>query len=193
MHPKLFVGLTHGVGMVVIALIVVAFQGLVHGPMQARQVEADKRVAQLRELLKNSIEVRRRHVELKGDLDRLAERIEGSRELTPATSKESEFLSVASQVAQRHGLEIVDYRRGKVRRLPAHSEIDITLSGVGGHRSICGFLAEMEQTPRAKKVRRLQIDSSGSPDAYPVEVAYTLYFGLGSPAQAAVSPTRTTR
>ncbi|MEM6799464.1 MAG: type 4a pilus biogenesis protein PilO [Planctomycetota bacterium] len=177
-HPKLFVVLTHVVGALLVALLICGFMLLAFQPMKAKQVADDERAGVLRGLLENSIEVRRQHVQLKTQLEELSARIERSRELTPVQSKESEFLATASRIAEAQGLEIEDYRRGKVRRLLAHSELDITLNAIGGHQSICGFLSEMEADPRAKRVHRLAIESADSPRDYPMEVSYTLYFGL---------------
>ncbi len=180
LHPRLFVALTHMVGALVIALLAGVFYFAAHQPLRDQQLADELRSHHLRKILANSIEVRRQHVQLQKEIDVLMSRIGRSRDLTPDQSKESEFLAAASSIAAEQGLEIVDYRRGKVRRLLKHAELDITLNTEGSHRSICAFLAAMEATPRAKQIKQLEIESSDAADRYPMEVSYTIYFGLES-------------
>lgn len=182
-HPTLLVVLTHAVGLGVIALVLLAFWLLAHQPLRTQQEKGAQRVEQLSQRLTGSLEVRREHVELTKKLANLAARVERSRELTPEGAGESEFLAVASNIAKEVGLEIIDYQRGKVRRLEAHSELDLTLTATGSHDSICRFLSKMEAIPRAKQIKKLQIESKDNPESYPLEVAFTLYFGLNRQAQ----------
>jgi len=177
-HPKLFVALAHFGGAAIVALALAAFYTLGYAPLLARQQSDELRVIQLTGLLDNSIEIRREHLQLTRKLDDLTQRVERARRSAPASSGEAEFLGELSQIASSEGLVVEDYRRGKVRHLLSHSELEITFKGRGSHSDICRFLRRMEATPRAKQIRRIEIKTSDDAHSYPVEVAFTLFFGM---------------
>ena len=177
-HPKLFVALAHLGGAATVALAFGAFYMLGFRPLQVRQEADELRSIQLMGLLDNAIEIRREHVQLNRELAELTERVNRARSSAPATSGEGEFLSEVSQIATQEGLTIDDYRRGKVRHLLSHSELEITFKGHGSHADICRFLQRMEATPRAKQIRRIEVESADDSRDYPVEIAFTLFFGM---------------
>lgn len=179
-HPKLFIAITHLVGAGAVALVLGAGYALAYRPITDQHGAYEFRSEQLRGLLANSIDARREHVQLKKEYKELLQRIAQTQRQAPIASGESQFLADATRIAAESGLEIDDYRRGRTRHLPNHSELEITLSTTGGHPAICRFLAEMDQLPRAKRAARLTIESSDTPTTYPMEVAYTLFFGLAS-------------
>lgn len=177
-NPKLFVTLLHLGGVATVALLLGLVYLLAFRPMvQAQQADA-LRSDQVEKLLSGSLQVRREHMRLTNELEELTKRIHGSRELTPDTAMEAVFLSQATQIARDEGVEIEDFRRGKVRYLSSHSELEITLTGSGPHAGICKFLDRMQSLPRATQVRKMRIESSDDNQSYPLEVAFTLYFDL---------------
>lgn len=177
-NPKLFVVLLHLGGVAVVALLLALVYLLAFRPMVLSQEADAQRADQVEQLLTGSLQVRREHMQLTQDLEELTKRVRGSRELTPDTAMEAVFLSQATQIARDEGVEIEDFRRGKVRYLNSHSELEITLTGAGPHAGICKFLDRMQTLPRATQVRKLSINTSDDPLVYPLEVAFTLYFDL---------------
>ncbi|MEN1682230.1 MAG: type 4a pilus biogenesis protein PilO [Planctomycetota bacterium] len=184
-HPKLLLFVSHAAGVAAVALSLLAYNQLVHQPLRGKQAGDEHRVTQLRGLMENAIETRRSHVELQKQFTELTNRVNETQELTPGASREAEFLRVVNTVAAENGVDIKDYRRGRARHLPTHSEVDITLSMEGQYAEICRLLAKVDALQRAKRITDLQIDATGARETYPMSISYTLYFGLRTPAEPA--------
>ncbi len=170
--------LMHGTGMLTIVVCGVVFYFVVYAPLESRREQDEERARHVQRLIEDADDVFAEHERMSAAVDKFADRAASVRRRIPDDPNETEFLKTVTQAAKDTGLEIRDYRRGRVEAKERHWQLEITVSGAGTYESICRFLDRIEAMPRITKVKTLAITSSAQSEVYPADITFVLYFGL---------------
>ncbi len=150
------------------------------GVLQARerQQSIDAQIESMRQLLSQADDVQARRVELQELLEETEKRFAAAATRIPEAAQENEFLAQISRLAKNSDLTIQEFRPGEITECRTHRELEISLSAVGPYRSLCEFLAGLEQLPRLCRVTSLTIDrdTAATADRYPVRMSVVVYF-----------------
>ncbi len=150
------------------------------GVLQAReqQQSVEVQVESMRRFLSRADEIDARQRELQCLLDQTEEQFAAAVTRIPESAQESEFLAQVSRLAKDTALTIHDFRPDKITERTTHRELEISLSARGTYRSLCEFLAGLEELPRLCRVTSLTIDRDSTPTAehHPVRMSVVVYF-----------------
>lgn len=150
------------------------------GVLQAREQQqaVDSQVESLRQFLAGADDIETRRVELQELLEQTEKQFAAAVTRIPETAQESEFLAQVSRLAQDTDLTIQEFRPGGITERKTHRELEISLSALGGYRSLCEFLAGLEKLPRLCRVTSLTVDRDTTPGAehYSVRMSVVVYF-----------------
>ena len=119
-------------------------------------------------------------------------------EQIPDSERESDFLAQLTDLADRVGLSILDFRPGATVERRDFSERIVDVAAEGNYASICRFLNELDGLPRLCSVVRMEVrggggestgggaslvslakggQSNGTGPMYPVAMKLRIYFG----------------
>ena len=168
----------HGAGLLVTAAIVAGAVLIVYRPLDRSIARIDRQYSATSSFLERAHDVQREHREWKRQLSDMEGRFANVMARIPAEASESNFLAQLSELAQRTGLTIQDYRPGAVSQQEEHREMEISLSARSQYAGLCEFLAELESLPRLCRITQLNVSvpKSDTPETYPIEMTLRIYF-----------------
>ncbi len=176
--PNLPIGATHALGFLCALVVVALSYGAVYRPL----AEWRKGVAERAELVKVKLTegqtIRQQHSESKQELQNLLASVKEVNRRAPDQPREGEFLGDISRLAIAHDVQINDFRRGTVSENATYSSVSILVTGEATHEGLCELLEEVSQLPRLASLTRLRVTPGNSSHAYPIELHYSLYYGM---------------
>lgn len=149
-----------------------------NGPLINWRLDHKRTANLVREKLAQGPTLKLRHAEQELELADLLARVEQVNRRVPEESREGEFLSTISQLAETHQITIEDFRRGKSTETPTHSVVTVTITARGPHAGLCRLLDAIAKLPRLAELTQLQLKSQTGPEGYPVQLTYALYYGM---------------
>ena len=168
----------HASGVALVCLCAVGFHFLVVGPLLAQRSDDAKRIEQLQKLLRTKASIAIRRASLTKQLADLRERAESIRRRVPATPDEAKFLGNLAQLADEQGLQILDYRRGRVLRSATHLQLEIGLKCTGSYASVCAFLDGVARLPRISSTKDVLIRPEDTLGMRSVDLVLDLFYGM---------------
>lgn len=162
-----------------LALCAMAYAA-VYRPLADWRGEVARRADLVKEKLAEGPAIRQRHAERTRELQELLASVEEVNRRVPDKPSEGEFLGDLSRLAREHGVEINDFRRGKVATAATHSVVSISITGEASHAGLCELVASVSQLPRLASLNEMRVRSEPGAERYPVELGYSLYYGLGA-------------
>lgn len=176
----LFVGLFTSVGYLVVL------------PLRESNLAAAHEVQQLTSTVRKNRSTFAELEQLRQEFAKTEERADAIRERIPGSRQEAEVLENLSRLAQRHHLEIVDYRRGGVSDGEQFSRVQIDLQCQGSFHAICYFINAVAKLERLTSIDKLQIQTTADEQHYPVAMSIALYYRNGDATTAMTSPSSLT-
>ena len=166
-----------------LTLLIVAWWFLIR-PIETQRRIASQRMAEMDTTLVAADEIRTEHSLLSRRLSADRDQVAALKARIPDDPSETEFLALASELAEETGLQIQDYRPDKTIEAPSFSSLEVELICEGDYASICRFLDGISKLPRLSRIKRLHIDASKPKADYLVEISVLLYFATSSDAAA---------
>lgn len=167
----------HGAGALALIAVLAGLHAGCLRPLAHWESECRARAAELDQLWVSVDQIRAEHDKLEAELAELEDRLDLLRRRVPAEPQETEFLEQINEVARASGFHISDFRRGNLVATSSISELELQVAGTGSFPAICRFFDGLKALPRAFSIRRVAITSNGGPEAYPVTMAMTVYYG----------------
>jgi Tfp pilus assembly protein PilO len=163
-------------GALVAAVVLISGAWLVFGPLAYNTADASQRIETLRDLLQDEDRVRAEHGKLRQQLEAARQQDAALQKRIPDGPHEADFLGQVSHAAGEVGVQISDYRPGKMTEGKSCSAMRVELSCEGNYRNICRLLDRLQELPRHSTVARLMMDSGTSPDKHTAKIGLELYF-----------------
>lgn len=158
-------------GLVTLAIVFVAV------PMDERQAELQAQILDMENLLAEHHTVQNKHDRLQGEVDALATRWAELRQRIPPEAQVSEFLSLLTELAETHGLNVAAFNPGVSSPQLLFTEMDIDLQATGDYVSICGFLQGLHQMQRICDISKLDINAHAKvSDQYTVSLKLRIIY-----------------
>lgn len=176
--PNLPTGAAHALGLLCALVVIALSYGAVYRPLAEWRQSLAQQAALVKVKLTESKSIRQQHTESKQKLQELLASVKEVNRRAPDQPREGEFLGDISRLATDKGVEINDFRRGTVSEKETYSSVSILVTGEATHQGLCGLLEGISQLPRLASLTHLQIRSGTTPDNYPIELHYSLYYGM---------------
>lgn len=157
------------------ALGLLFYQGL-YAPWGRDIEQRSARITQLGRLLTTAEPVLREHQGLVQRTAALTAALASVQRRMPPLGPAAEFIDQATRLAQSLGMEVVQFTSEAPQTAATHSTVELTCRLNGSFASICQYLAVIDQLPQIAKVSRLELDTAGNFDAYPVQMTFQLYY-----------------
>jgi len=168
----------HALGLLIAAGTAVAAHALLWVPLAEEVNEAGNQHTTVQAKFDGAMEARLEHRRLLTTLAKIERDAAALQRRIPEEPLEADFLAELTKAAQQVNLQIQNYQPGVVTVEPTCSQLEIVLSGVGSHRSICGFLDRLTRSPRLSRVLTLEIDSAADGGLYPVSMKLVIFFDV---------------
>lgn len=180
--PNLPTGAAHALGFLCALVVIAISYGAVYRPLADWRQSLSAQAALVKVKLAESRVIRHQHTESKQKLQNLLASVKEVNSRAPDQPREGEFLGDISRLATAKGVQINDFRRGTVSENETYSSVSILVTGEGTHEGLCELLEEVSQLPRLASLTSLRVSSGTTPNNYPIELHYSLYYGM-TPAE----------
>ena len=168
----------HGLGLLIVAGTAAAAYTLLWVPLAEQVHQARDLQTIVQAKLDGAIEARLEHRRLLSALAKIERDAAALQRRIPEEPLEADFLAELTTAAQQVNLQIQNYQPGIVMVEPTCSQLEIVLSGLGSHQSICGFLDRLTRSPRLSRVLTLEIDAAADGELYPVSMKLVIFFDV---------------
>lgn len=165
-----------GLGVLLALLLVLVAECLAYRPTDRRASACVRRIGELQKLLKEERRVRADYARLTRELTTLRRQAADLQKRIPDEPREADFLAQVSRLAGKVGLQIQDYRPGRITPQRGYSALQVDLICRGDYAGICKFLDGLSKLPRYSTVIRLQIDAHEARPNYHVEISLRVLF-----------------
>jgi Tfp pilus assembly protein PilO len=177
--------LLHAAGATLVLSVMGGLLSLVFWPLDKQVFDLVSREEHLRRYLRGAQAARHEHQQLLAQNTAAETRARSLYQRIPQEPQEAEFLGQISGLAERVGLELVDYRPALPIDREQYSEIEVLISSRGSYASLCQFLGGLQALPRFTNMGRLSIVREPDAEAYSITMTLVLYFGLQQAPPAA--------
>lgn len=167
-------GLNSGLFAATTALLTIAYFTAFR-PLGERLEAVGQEIEQLDTLAERTSEISTKHQELEKRLALCRQNTSELWQRIPSAPRESDFLAQVCQLAERTGMQVVDYHPGIVEQLENHHELEVKFRTHGEYKSLCRFLEQVDRIPRLSRMTHLEIVAQ-STDTLSVELTYRIYF-----------------
>ena len=168
--------LWHALGLFITVVSIAGFYLFVDQPMDTEIVQLHAREAELERLLNQASRIYADNNHLKTQVKEFERKAAEVLARVPEEPCEADFLAQVSQLAQKTGLDILDYRPGITRPQTTHTEMEVKLISKGSYPSLCGFLEQLDQLPRLCRLTNLSIDAKTNNGKYAMELTLMIFF-----------------
>lgn len=172
--------LLHLAGAVLTTLCGVIGYAWIYAPSEGSIADLAGNIKELRLSVANAPIVRREHSALVHRLEDLRDRMSTLQRRVPHDADAGKFLREVSTIARDEDLAISNFLPEKPTDREGFTELEITLTGQGSYKSICTFLARVNQLSRLSKVNDLKVSAPQVGDNLPMSATLIIYFGLHS-------------
>jgi Tfp pilus assembly protein PilO len=183
MPLKVLDRLFHAIGAIVLVALCLGVYYVVHTMLAGESAARWDHLAGLEADTKDLAAVRAELPRVREQLQQKKRRAEELRQRIPNDPCEAEFLRQLTELADKEGLEIRDYRPGALTVRDCYRQLQVDLSCAGSYASICRFLMQLKGLPRIFTIEKLSIASRPAGEAYPCSLSIAVYFGDRGQAQ----------
>jgi Tfp pilus assembly protein PilO len=166
----------HAAGAAIALMIVLVGYKFAFAAWGADIDESTQRIDQLRKLLTASERVAAEHAGLTERMETLTKAVAATHQRLPKLGPATEFTNSVDQLATALNMTVVECAAGAPQTLLTHSTVEVTCRLSGSFASTCQLLAAIDQLAQVAKVTRLEMNTAGNSEAYPVELTFQLYY-----------------
>lgn len=149
--------------------------------LASEKMEAAKEATWIRERMTQTSEITKEHTAMVTLMDALQNRADSIRARIPDRPNEGQFLEQTTNAAKASGVQVKEYRRGKIEFDGDHSQLRVHISLLGPFANICDYIDRLENLPRISRISQMRIKSDKQTDTYPVDLTLTLFFRADTP------------
>lgn len=161
--------------MLTIAVIAVGYFTIFR-PIESQLVSLRQQTAERQELVQKASAISQTNRTLTEQLAKTTLAAGQMEQRIPTAPRESDFLAQICQLADRVGMEVVDYQNGAIQTLENHREMEVKLNTRGEYEPLCKFLEQVDQVPRLCRLTNLDIASEPTGGSLSIVLTFRIYF-----------------
>jgi len=144
-------------------------------------VQAANETKWIRQRMMQTDEITAENETMVAMMNALQNRADSIRARIPDRPNEGQFLEQTTTAAEKAGIQVKEYRRGKIMFDGNHSQLNVHISLLGPFENICKYIDRLERLPRISRISKMQIKATKSTKVYPVDLTLTLFFRTDTP------------
>lgn len=171
----------HGLFAIALFAVVWTVQSVWLAKMDGEGMKAAEETNWIRKRMRQTDEITKEHQTMVTMMNALQNRADSIRARIPDRPNEGQFLEQTTSAAQQAGIQVKEYRRGKIMFDGDHSQLKVHISLLGPFENICNYVDRLESLPRISRISEMRIKAAKSSNVYPVDLTLTLFFRTDTP------------
>jgi len=177
-HLNLLSWSLHGLGLAGSIVVFASAWFVVFWPIETKMDAQHASAEHWQSALVDATKLREEHAQMAVELAASKKRSADLATRIPDEPKEADFLAQVSDLAEKAGLQIQDYRPANVARRDTYSVMEVDILCEGDYSSVCAFIEGMSRLPRHSRLSQLELTASDNASRQKLKMTVELFFGV---------------